>query len=401
MVLSAMTLVLAGQAAAQDAKPRLDELGFPLPTKAIARFGGNRLKHKGPVHGLAYSPDGKWLASAAADERVCVWDAKTGKLILQIAARHRGIGFVSGQDKGPTLLVAAGVDHTLRFWDVAAGKRLEKVIDCPAETTTLAVAPDRKLIAAASKTQDYIIVWNIDNAKEVCRWKAHAAGVNGLAFTADGKSIASSGNAPSSRLDRAAEPYGAAIWDARTGKAVHMLRAHHVRACLMALSSKGEVLATCGDDEVNGRSILLWDTVKGEMRRTLGEGFGDTRCLAISPRDKWVASAGNVGIALWDVDTGKKIGAIPGAESDKVSVLTFSPDGSTLATATEGGRDFAGRKNHRDHQPFRRHDSLGSRIQPAAASPRRAERLIVWRWPCFFVQWQDARAGGKMAHRPL
>src|SRR5215469_2841265 len=108
--------------------PHSDLYGDPLPAGAIARLGTSRLQHDGKVNALAYSPDGKWLASAGADAVIHLWDTQTGKAGFTLKG-HQGavhsLAFAqAGEGKPAQILISAGFDKTIRFWDLQTGQEL-------------------------------------------------------------------------------------------------------------------------------------------------------------------------------------------------------------------------------------------------------------------------------------
>src|SRR5262245_33272691 len=100
-VLFPLTLVFLGTAEPVRAAPpadrqpatpaRTDAVGDPLPDRAVARIGTLRFRHAGAVYCVAYSPDGKLLASAGADDAVRLWDPATGKEVRAIPQRRAGV----------------------------------------------------------------------------------------------------------------------------------------------------------------------------------------------------------------------------------------------------------------------------------------------------------------------
>src|SRR6266545_1519668 len=129
---------------------RTDLHGDPLPEHALLRFGSVRLRHQAPTYGVAFSSDGKLVASASTDASVCVWDAATGKQIhrfLVPSVRHRALAF-SPDGK---MLAAAGWNEAVRLWDLVSGKELAALqLKEGAEESVPAVAfsPDGRTLAA-------------------------------------------------------------------------------------------------------------------------------------------------------------------------------------------------------------------------------------------------------------
>src|SRR5262249_53662971 len=171
----------------KDTPPLRDSAGDPLPAGSFARLGTVRLRHSAPVGALAFSADGKWLASASHDRTVRVWDAATGEERHCFRGHQAAVYSVAWSGDGKAL-VSCGRDGTLRVWSRETGKEVrcirvvpEVTGQLPAQETAVwwwqerendlycvAVAPDGKTIAAAS-ADGFVRLFDLGSGKEVRR----------------------------------------------------------------------------------------------------------------------------------------------------------------------------------------------------------------------------------------
>jgi RNA polymerase sigma factor (sigma-70 family) len=119
--------VRAEQPAPQEVKrPRTDLYGDPLPEGAMARLGTVRLRHRQDVTSVAFSPDGKILASSTLDEAICFWDSSTGKPIRELLDPVRRGSVAIAFSPDGTRLASVGEQSMVLLWEVSTGKNSPK-----------------------------------------------------------------------------------------------------------------------------------------------------------------------------------------------------------------------------------------------------------------------------------
>jgi WD40 repeat protein len=165
-----LAALLSGASAAAGA-PRTDFFGDPLPEGTLARLGTVRFRHGYLSTGVAFSPDGKLLASNGACGRgLCLWDAATGREVRRLEQSNPG-GFLlvfslTFSPDGKTLASAHG--GIGRLHDVASGRELWRV-PSQKDVHSIAIAPDGRLLATGGD-EAVIILWDRGTRKEVRRF---------------------------------------------------------------------------------------------------------------------------------------------------------------------------------------------------------------------------------------
>ncbi|MGO9916157.1 MAG: protein kinase domain-containing protein, partial [Isosphaeraceae bacterium] len=115
--------------------------------------------HRGQIDGLAYSPDGQWLAAAGGDTTVTVWDATTGKIILKLKGHTQEVNTVAFSPDGQRL-ASASRDGTVKVWDVATGQETLTLKGHPLGVRSVAFSPDGRRIASTGIFDGLVKLWD-------------------------------------------------------------------------------------------------------------------------------------------------------------------------------------------------------------------------------------------------
>lgn len=292
---------------------RVDLLGEPLPPRVLARLATMRPRHEGGAETLAWSPDGKLLATAGGDGKVKVWDAATGRELERFKDQVRGQVVAFSAD-GKELL-AAGTDRSLKGWDVALGTLLRQQVVNPDEVKdsfspkVAAFSPDLAWLALTDRGNQAELR-EVNTGKQLLRLSQEQA-LAGIAVSPDRKTLASTAVARGV----------VTLWDARTGKSLRQLQGGEERFTAIQFAPGGKILAAAARNQV-----WLWDPDSGKELRRIAEAGGR---LAFSPDGQTLATAGEGSLRLWNVNTGQERGRCEGV-SGWVYALAFAADGKRL-----------------------------------------------------------------------
>lgn len=286
--------------------------------------------HKGSVLSVAFSSDGKTLATASRDKTIKLWeighdknswlDIPTGKLRQTLSDHTADVYCVVFSPQGDLLASGSG-DKTIRLWDARTRKTIRILEGHGDVVRSVAFSPDQKTLVSGSKDQT-VRLWDVATGQLQQTLEGHTGQVRSVAFSPDGTLLASGCTDKTARL-----------WDARTAQLKLVLKGHTGSIEHVAFSPDGKRLASSSEDS----TVRLWDVATGKLRLHLKGHRGEVDSVAFSPDGKITASGSkDKSIKLWDAPTGKLLETLTG-HTGRVESLAFSPDGNILATGGGGG----------------------------------------------------------------
>jgi WD40 repeat protein len=276
---------------------------------------------------LAFSPDGKTIASVDGYFRLRLWEALSGKERSVLKTGKVLIDAVCFSPDGKTLATGSGGDDGVALWDLVSLKRITPEQESFQEIASqVTFSPDGKTVALASWCSGRLELWNVATGKRAAVFKEPRQAGGGsevVAFTGDGRTLMSWG-----------ERDGLEQWDVASGKRTAAINVGR-DAGAVALTQDGKLFAAVeNDQDKRSFEVRLWDiAAEKELSKFAGRGCLDR--LMFSRDGKTLAAGDDRGtVTTWDVATGNQRMQLDGL-GQPVRLLGLSPDGTVVATGQQ------------------------------------------------------------------
>lgn len=206
---------------------------------------------------LAFSPDGRHLASANYDFTTTLWDMETGRVVQRLQGHQDQVRSVAYNPSG-TRIVTGGYDKTIQIWDPKSGRQVRVLIGHEKPILAVDVSPDGAYLLSGG-FDTVARLWEFETGREIRAFRGHTDAINSVAFSPDGR-----------RVLTASSDHSVRLWDVATGEELHRFIGHTDYALDAVFSPDGKYIATSsGGDVEDGKwvpgedyAIRLWRVPK-------------------------------------------------------------------------------------------------------------------------------------------
>ncbi|CAI7655697.1 unnamed protein product [Penicillium viridicatum] len=261
---------------------------------------------------IAWSQDGRRLASASKDKTARIWDSITGQCISVLRGHEgelRSIAWIQHDER----LASASDDKTIRIWNPVTGQCISTLRGHDSAIRTMAWSPDFMQLASGSFDKT-VRVWD-PNTGQCSTVLEHEDGITSVSWLP-----------PSRRLASLTEDSSIRVWDTVSCQCICDLRHHGSVVWSISWSQEASRLASASNDA----TVRVWDPSNGACLSILSGHSGSVRVTGWSPDGSRLASA-NRTIKIWDLATGDCVSGVE-EHGDDILSISWSPDGNRVAT---------------------------------------------------------------------
>ena len=266
-----------------------------------------------------------------------IWDVTTGKLIQTISG-HSSKQIYTAAFHTDSSTVTIGTESAIQIWKWQTGELVKTIPDPRNDVYSVAYSADKEFIATGGSSQKARI-WDAQTGRFLGSFAGHKDNIYAVAFSPDGRLLASAGGQKRRPPEINRKPdrdNSVCVWDIRKGELyligerLAAFSEHTDWVNAVAFSHDGKTLASCSQD----KSIQLWHVQSYKHIRTFTGHEDGVNAIVFSPDGRTLASGSSDGtILFWDFNIGELI-ISPIQLEGQVTSLCYSPDGRLLACGT-------------------------------------------------------------------
>lgn len=277
--------------------------------------------HNGAVNTVAFSPDGKLLASGGVDGSVELWSVEAGSRTAAFEGHKSYVNSVAFSPDGK-YLVSASADKTIKIWDLADGSCVKTLAGHKDYVWAAAFFPDGERIASGGDDRT-VRLWRVKDGKNYKILRGHTGYIHSLSISSDGRFVASGGT------DALVK-----IWDAGSGKCAGTLAGHKEIVNSVSFAPGGDYLASGSEDG----TIKIWRLSDNQAAASFYSKQQSVLSLGYSPDGNTLFSGGGDNtVTVWNTADWNPVVILKG-HSSAVKAVAVSPDGKHLASGSFDSR---------------------------------------------------------------
>jgi WD40 repeat protein len=268
----------------------------------------------------ALTPDGRMILAGSGEGAAKFWDADTGSDLRTVSVHSRQVNGIAFSPNGHTVLTGS-FDHTAKLWDTQSGRVIRTLMET-GTVGSVALAQDghRAVTDSGEDKSESWTLWNLDTGR-VIRRVTSRSGNTVFGLSPDGRKFLTGG-----------ENNVAKLWDANTGKLMHILSGHAADVSGGAFSPDGRMVLTGSHDD----TARLWDASSGRLIRTLNGHINPVLSVAFAPNGRNVFTASFDGtVKVWDVASGHEVCTLDSFDDGSWAVV--DPEGRFDTNNLDGG----------------------------------------------------------------
>jgi WD40 repeat protein len=275
--------------------------------------------HKDTVRSIAFSPDGNYLASSSIDKTVRIWNLQKRLEEYSFIDHKDEVSSVSFSPDGK-YLASGSLDKTIRIWNLTERSEEYLLTDNTSQVLCVVFSPDGNFLAYGSKSQT-VRVWNLAEKQQQHSFNGHNDEVLSVKYSPDGNYLAS-----------ASKDKTIKIWNLQENQEEYSLIGHNFQVLSIGFSPNGKYLASCSYD----KTIKIWNLEERLEEYALTGHTDAVRSLEFSPDGNYLASGSqDKTIKIWNLAE-KQEDYSPIDNSYEPLSIAFSPDGRYLASGSKG-----------------------------------------------------------------